>query len=321
MLADITVKPRDRELERDEIEHHGVLRTFIWLIILFVIAAGAWYEYPNLKRYQAQFTQFATTQNAAQNAAQKMIDGIGDQVKQTDAKIESWASDQQGLRDQIAKLRTTTRAQLDAAAKRAEESSLQVYRRVQAQIDDRLEGVHTRLAHLESSSATDQARVDALRSDLDQTRRDLAKQAVDLAAVRQEVEQSGALHERQLASLQATEETARHDVDAIQQKLAVRRVDFEVTRSHSRELAPGISLNVTQTDTARRTVSGWISVLPDRRTIWLKSQNAQEPVVFYGSQDGEKRELVVTNVTRNSVVGYLLLPGDRSESAAGRAGE
>ena len=91
--------------------------------------------------------------------------------------------------------------------------------------------------------------------------------------------------------------------------------------SRNRELAAGISLNVTRTDTARRTLNGWISFLPDRRTIWLKNQNALEPVVFYGSRDGEKRELVITNVTRNSVVGYLLLPADRSAPAAGHTGE
>jgi chaperonin cofactor prefoldin len=313
MLTDVTVKPRDRELEKDEIEHHGFFRAFAWVILAFAIGAVAWYAYPSVKRYQAQFTQFA--------GAQKMIDGIGDQVKQTDAKIETWASDQQGLRDQIARLRTVTRAQLDAAAKHAEESSQQIYERIQAQIDERFGGVQARLDRVESSGATGQARIDALQSELDQTRRDLAKQAVDLAAVRQEAEQTGAIHERQLATLQATGENARRDVDALQQKLAVRRVDFEVPRSHSRELAAGISLNITRTDAARRTISGWISVLPDRRTIWLKSQNTEQPVIFYGSQDGQKRELVITNVTQNSVVGFLLLPAGDSELPAGHAGE
>ena len=50
--------------------------------------------------------------------------------------------------------------------------------------------------------------------------------------------------------------------------------------------------------------------MPDRRTIWLKGQNAGEPVSFYGHEDGKKRELVITNVTKGSVTGYLLLPGE-----------
>ena len=37
-------------------------------------------------------------------------------------------------------------------------------------------------------------------------------------------------------------------------------------------------------------------------------QGAQEPLVFYGVKDGKRRELVITNVAKNSVTGYLLLP-------------
>ena len=46
------------------------------------------------------------------------------------------------------------------------------------------------------------------------------------------------------------------------------------------------------------------------RTIWLKNQLAQDPVIFYGNVDGKKRELRITNVTGSSVTGYLVLPGE-----------
>ncbi len=49
-------------------------------------------------------------------------------------------------------------------------------------------------------------------------------------------------------------------------------------------------------------------MMPDRRTIWLRGQAAHEPVIFYSDLDGKKREIVVTRVTQDSVVGYLLLP-------------
>ena len=64
--------------------------------------------------------------------------------------------------------------------------------------------------------------------------------------------------------------------------------------------------------------------MPDRRTIWLKGQGAGEPVIFYGHEDGKKRELVITNVTKSSVTGYLLLPGEsgaRGEIASARSSE
>ena len=156
----------------------------------------------------------------------------------------------------------------------------------------------------------EQTHVASLQQELAQVQSDLAKQAGELSKVRREMEQNGANHDLQLAALNEREERDRRDVDTVALKLAPERVDFEVTRNHSQGLAAGISLRVTGTDVLYRRVSGWMWVMPDRRTIWLRRQGAQEPVVFYGTKDGKRRELVITNVTKNSVSGYLLLPRD-----------
>jgi hypothetical protein len=56
-------------------------------------------------------------------------------------------------------------------------------------------------------------------------------------------------------------------------------------------------------------MNGWMWVMPDRRTIRLTRQHTREPLVFYGRQDGKRRELVITSIGRNSVSGYLQLGG------------
>jgi sortase A len=88
-----------------------------------------------------------------------------------------------------------------------------------------------------------------------------------------------------------------------------RRVAFQVAERHSRELAPGISIGLSATDPQRRVVNGWMWVLQDRRTIWLRDQAANEPIVFYVYSDGKPRKLVITSVSANSMSGYLVLPG------------
>ncbi len=83
------------------------------------------------------------------------------------------------------------------------------------------------------------------------------------------------------------------------------RISFAVARSRSRQLTPGISIGVTDIDLSTRRVNGWLWVMPDRRTIWLRNQPAHQPVIFY--QDGEKRELTIAEVSRSSAAGYLQL--------------
>ena len=97
-----------------------------------------------------------------------------------------------------------------------------------------------------------------------------------------------------------------------------RRVDFEVRKGSSRQLTPGISLGLTWADPYTHEVSGWMWVMPDRRTIWLRSQSSRQPVVFYGREDGRKRELHITHVNANSISGYLLLPEPYRAAAVNR---
>jgi len=90
-----------------------------------------------------------------------------------------------------------------------------------------------------------------------------------------------------------------------------KRVAFEVTEKHSRELTRGISFGLSRTDPSRQSVTGWMWVMSDRRTIWLHNQRANEAVVFYGYGDGKARKLVITNVATKSVKGYLVVPEDK----------
>ena len=92
---------------------------------------------------------------------------------------------------------------------------------------------------------------------------------------------------------------------------------FEVSTNHSRRLSAGILLGVTRTDASHHRVNGWIWLTADRRTIWLHNQISRKPVTFYGRIDGKQRELVITDVTKTSVKGYLVLPEQRTNLASG----
>jgi LPXTG-site transpeptidase (sortase) family protein len=87
-----------------------------------------------------------------------------------------------------------------------------------------------------------------------------------------------------------------------------RTISFDVAPGHSRQLARGISFGLSSTDPATHRLYGWMWLMPDRRTIWLRGQNAWSPVIFFGGMDGKERKLVITNVSARSVRGYLVLP-------------
>jgi hypothetical protein len=94
------------------------------------------------------------------------------------------------------------------------------------------------------------------------------------------------------------------------------RVEFEVSSHHSRQLTTGISLGLNSTDSTDKSADGWMWVMPDRRTIWLRSLHVREPLIFYEDSDGRRRELVLTAVSENTIRGYLVTDNSTALSAS-----
>jgi sortase A len=96
---------------------------------------------------------------------------------------------------------------------------------------------------------------------------------------------------------------------------AAEKVAFHLSESQSRELVPGIRLGLSSADAAAHRASVWMLVTPEQHTISLKNQAEFRPVFFHGHDDGKQRELMITQVTANSVTGYLLLYGSARSNA------
>ena len=288
---------------------HRVLSA-LFVVLVLILGAAGWYAYPILKRNISSVAQLAGTQQS--------LDKINGNLQQQQSTLSEWSNDRQEIRDEVTRLGQGMQSRFEAMRKETGRAAENLFHTAQAQFERQLEAVRSRITALESSRAADQARIATLQEQLGQVRSELSEQTSQLNAVRSQMESRDAATETRLVSLQDSAQRNRQRVDAIDNRLAMNRIDFEVAKGHSRELAPGISLGITGTDVAFRRVTGWMWVLPDRRTVWLRQQGAQEPVEFYSYTDGKKRELVITNVAKGAVAGYLLIPKEAAapESAA-----
>ena len=61
---------------------------------------------------------------------------------------------------------------------------------------------------------------------------------------------------------------------------ATRPADFEIRKGSSREVAPGISLGITDIDRRSGSVYGWIFLAREQRTILMTNHRIRKPVMF-----------------------------------------
>jgi len=282
---------------------------FAMVILLLGLAALAWITLPLLQRHTTSLAQLPEVQQSVQS--------LGDQIKQSDSNVADWSARQEDLRGQVGQVEKATkdlRARIESARKQAGEATLALFERVQTQLANQIDGVKTRLAKLETSSESDQTSIAALQKELTQVRSEMAAQSSQfsnqLASVRGQVDQNASASERQAASIQQVQQRDRRDFDALDRRIAMKRVDFEVAKNHSSQLAPGISLGVDHMDVSGQRVNGWLWLMPDRKTVWLRQQRIQDPVMVSSTEDGRTREVVITRVNKNSVVGYVVLPAE-----------
>jgi len=268
-----------------ESDHRGPSKTLWVLVVVLAAAFGALAYYGNrvVKNQNAHIMQLFGSQGT--------LATLGQRADAAESKLHDLAGDWQGMGQRVAKLEGRVAADAKQTRAYAETLTQQLHQQITAEMDARTSTLDARLRQVESEQADQRAQMARVEANLKQ----------DISAVREE-------NGRDLSGVRQQEESNARDVNAISQKLDRQRIDFEITKGQNRELAPGISLQIRGTNVAHQRYHGALTLAQAHRTVWLRDQSADEPVRFLHKDGEEPYELVVTDVTKKAVAGYLLTP-------------
>jgi hypothetical protein len=256
---------------------------------------------------------------AAIPGMQQSVSSMSDRLSKAESGIKDWAAGLAGLRDRMTKLEGTMDSRVRRANLEADAAANKAARKVKVEMDRRALEIEAKMARLAARDDHDQTKLASLEQELQGVKRELAAQRARsgengsaIAAMREDTRRYQESSGQRLEAVRNEVESSSRELQGLKRDLAVKRIDFEVTKNHPQELAPGISVSVTGTNVSYRRVKGYVWLMPDRKTIWLKDQQAMEPVVFYSKVDGKRRELVFTGVTSDGATGYVVVPAAES---------
>lgn len=305
--VDLMSLEREEEIVRNQ-------RRFSWISTITLGAlfgAAAWYGSNELSKQAGVVEKFP--------ALNDLVTSVGNRVSRAESRIQEWAIEKDGIFSRLQSLERSLEAKMALAAQKARQAGESAAIQTRTEMDRRAQLADSRLEKLEAAHQAGRQDLAGLRTELAQV-----KQSIEQQESRMLASEKNGYSDREFAmqridsvqkQMRQSEGETRGEVHKLARSIANDRIDFEVSRNRNRQLAPGVSMTVTGIDVAHRKINGWMWVMPDRKTIWLRDHGAMQPVVFYSSIDGKRREMVFTHVTRDAAVGYLLLPAVRTEMA------
>lgn len=192
------------------------------------------------------------------------------------------------------KARSDALAAQQESAKKLETETQQVKQSLSNDITDVKQQASTANTKIEGVSAevgTVKTQVSAQKTDLDKTIADLKSVRGDLSGTNSLVATNG----KELAALR---------------RLGERNfIEFKLTKTKEPQRVGDIALVLKKTDPKKNKFT--IEVRADDKSTEKKDRNINEPVQFYVAKAAQPYEIVVNDVKKDQVSGYLATPKDR----------
>jgi chromosome segregation ATPase len=248
------------------------------------------------------------------NAAEERFTSIEEENAKVDEKLTVLTSDLDAL---VQKL-SLTEQDLKDAQELASELKLEngrVKRALTAKADSKQvaefqKEATTRInaVHQETTTKLDgiNGDVKVVRTDLDSTRTDLDATRNDLKSTREEVANS----RRDLGTLIARNSSELAD---LRRKGERDYVEFDITKATQFKRVGDVMLQLKKTDVKKQKYE--VVINADDKALQKKDRMANEPVTFLVGHDHLRYELVVNQVDKDRIRGYISSPKEKVKSA------
>lgn len=244
--------------------------------------------------------------NALSSKLDTSIAAQGETVQKLSQDMNVIASELQGNVQQAANRIAKTEAEFQRAQ---QSSSLQAQQRKQAE-----ERLTSQLGELREVQTATQGTLGSLSTDFSGVKQQVSLTKEDLATTRTEFDRK---LQRMVGDLGVQSDLIAHnstELAELQQIGARNYFEFDLSKAPKPARLGPVSLRLRKTDVKRQKYT--LYLIADDRTIEKKDKTANEPVQFY--QDGYRQptEIVVNQVYKDRIVGYVSVPKQRVERGA-----
>ena len=244
-------------------------------------------------------SKFSAIEQSTQASLKQQNDALTQRLTKTEEQNQQLTSDLKVVTDKL----NVTQEDLIKARKQSS-AAVANYGKKLSGIESNVKEVNTALAGKASTEDVNKISGDVtgVKNDLDVTKAKLERATGDMGVM------SGLIARN------------HDDVEELKRRGDRNYYEFTLQKSKTPEKVGPVSISLNKTDSKKSKYT--MTVLADDRSIEKKDKTAGEPVQFYvkGSAHAAPYELVVFDVTKNQVTGYLSTPKTAGGTAAASNG-
>jgi hypothetical protein len=295
---------RPQEIEPSESRtgpsHTGVV---IGAIALAVALAGNVYLYT---RTNALSDQMSKNQDSTHTQMAKLSDAT---TSLLDQRLQE-------LNDQLSATVKGANESSSAALKRAQADAQKQKAQLSEQIEEQQKQVASQIGELKEATNTADSKISAVSTDVSSVKSDVGTVKTDVSSVRADLtstqstlDKTGADLKRAMGDMGVMSgliATNAKDLTALRELGERNYVEFSLSKKQPEKKLGDVTLTLKNSDPKRNRYT--VEILANDKRVQKKDKTVNEPVQLYVSENRQPYEIVVNQVKKDEIVGYLSTP-------------
>ena len=274
-------------------------RFHLWLPVLgvLVLVAGGYSIYLGTQTQDLR-RQFA--------AVQKDNGALRTQLADTDTELQGALN---SLRDDLSQAQQDANASVAKAASAATRHADVVASQLAKKTAEEAQELSAELGKVKESTADASTRIDGVTTDVGSVKTDVASAKSDIASAKNAIDETRSDLQRARGDMGVMSGLLATNSKQIQElrDLGDRNIyEFTLAKNSKMQRVGDVELTLRKVDTGRNRFT--LEVLADDKRVEKKDRTVNEPVQFYTAKAHQPYEIVVNQVQKNQVVGYLATP-------------
>ena len=234
-----------------------------------------------------------------QDGTQSQISKLGESTK-TLLQERLQAIDEQ-LKD--------TQGAADTAVKRARTEALKQSKELTQRLEEQQKAVAGEITELKDATTTANSKISDVSNDVTGVKTDVTGVKADVASTQTELEKTGAELKRAIGDMGVMSgliATNSKDLNALRELGERNYYEFDLKKSALTQKVGNVTLTLKKSDPKRNRYT--VEVMADDKRVEKRDKTVNEPVQLYVSDNRQPYEIVVNQIRKDEVVGYLSTP-------------